>query len=107
MTARKLDPKTRNNDIGLYFGRSRRVVIDQTFGEMASWIKANVGGDIVWKNSITGEIGIWNLEDGEAAPIVCDMILTSGTVGGTLETTSATGMLWASTPADLGSLYEY
>lgn len=100
----KLDPNTRNNDVGLYFGRTRRVTLDTKFGEVASWIKAGAAGDVVWKNSISGEIGIWNLEAGESAPIACDEILTGATIDGTPETTGATNILWASTPSNLGTV---
>jgi hypothetical protein len=100
MTLNKLDPHTPNNDIGLYIRRSRRVVLDTPFGEMASWIKAGTAGDIVWKNSLTGEEGIWNLEAGESFPVQCDEILTNGSAGGPVfgESTSAGNLLWASTP---------
>ncbi len=100
----KLDPNTRNNDIGLYFGRSRRVVLDEQFGEMASWIKAGTAGDVVWKNSLNGEIGIISFEAGEALPIFCDEILTGATIDGTPESTSAGTLIWIATPARLGKI---
>jgi len=103
MAANKLDPNTRNNDTGLYFGRSRRVVLDASFGEMASWIKAGTGGDVVWYNSLSGETGIWNLEAGESFPVMCDKILTGATIDGTPETTSALNLFWASTPSNIGT----
>jgi hypothetical protein len=102
MSNKKLDPNTRNNDIGLQFGKSRRVVVDALFGELASWVKAVGAGDIIWSNSVSGEVGIWNLEAGESFPVVCDQILSAATIDGNAETTTATTMLWASTPSDLG-----
>lgn len=98
----KLDPNTRNNDIGLYFGKTRRVVVDTPFGEMASWIKAGTAGDIIWHNSRSGETGIWNVEAGESFPVACDEILSAATIEGTPETTTAANIFWASTPSSLG-----
>lgn len=103
MSVGKLDPNTRNNDIGLYFGRSRRVVVDTPFGEMASWIKAGTAGDVIWYNSRTRETGIWNFEAGETAPIICDQILSSATIDGTPETTGAGNLIWAATPSKVGA----
>lgn len=101
MTTR-LDDSTPNNDRGLYFAKSRRVVLDTPFGETASWIK-NVGagsGDVVWRNK-SGELNIWNLESGEVLPCSAIEVVTSGTVDGTPETTGAVNLMWSSTPLDL------
>jgi len=103
MTVGKLDINTRNNDIGLYFGKSRRVVVDTNFGEMASWIKAGTAGNVIWKNTITGETNLWNLEAGETFPCCCDIILSTATIDGTPETTTSTGMMWASTPSTVAT----
>lgn len=101
MTA-KLDPQTRNDDRGLYMGKTRRVVLDTKFGETASWIKAGTAGDVVWRNE-SGDLNIWNLEAGEVLPCNAIEIVTDGTIAGTLEATGSTLMLWGSTPADLKS----
>ncbi len=98
--SKKLDPTTPNNDRGLYFGKSRRVILDTPFQETASWIKAGTAGDVVWRNEV-GELQIWNLEAGETFPCNAVEIVTNGTVDGTLETTGATSLLWATTPQDL------
>jgi hypothetical protein len=99
MTTR-LDKETANNDRGIYIAKTRRVVIDTPFGEIASWIKAGTAGDVVWRNQ-SGELNIWNLEAGE--PFNCSAIevVSVGTVAGAAETTSATNLLWGSTPLDL------
>lgn len=97
----KLDPATKNNDIGLYFRRTRRATIDVPFGETATWIKAQLSGDIVWINSQNTENGVINAEAGEMIPIVCTEIVTSATVAGVLETTTASGFFYAVTPTDL------
>ena len=99
--AHTLDPSTQNENIGLYISRSRRVVVDTTFGQLATWVKAQTTGDVVWENSISGEQGIWHLESGETAPLICDKILTNATIDGILETTSASGMLWGCSGASL------
>lgn len=98
MAAKKFSPFTANNEIGLYFAKSRRVVLDTPFDELATWIKASVGGDIVWYNSELGETSIITIATGELLPLVCDQILTGATIDGTPETTSATGMYWMTTP---------
>jgi hypothetical protein len=101
MSEARLDPKTRNNDVGLYFRRSRRVVVDAPFGELATWIKSIDGGDVIWKNTKSGETNIWNFEAGETIPLTCDIILSGATIAGTPETTASANMIWASSPADL------
>jgi len=102
MAANKLDPQTGNNDIGLYFTRSRRVVVDAPFGELATWIKAGTAGVVVYRNSLTGEEGLWNLEAGETAPIACTKILASATIDGLSETTTAGNMFWATSGKVVG-----
>lgn len=96
----KLDKNTPNNDRGIYIAKSRRVVIDTPFGEIASWIKAGTAGDIVWRNQ-SGELNIYTLEAGEPCNCSATEIVSAGTVEGTPETTTATNLLWASTPLDL------
>ena len=102
MGAEKLNTASPNNELGLYFTRSRRVVVGTAFGEMATCIKCSVAGVVVWSNSETGEIGVWSLEAGEFFPVICDKILVSGTVGGVVETTTATGMFWATAASNVG-----
>ena len=103
MAANKLDKNTGNNNTGLYFTSSGRVTIDVPIGEIATWIKCTTAGDIVWINDETNEIGVWSLEAGETAPIAFTRILTNGTVRGTLETTTATGLYWATSASDYGN----
>jgi len=98
MTINKLDPNTPNNDVGLYFGKTRRVVIDTPFSEPATMIKAEVAGVIVWRHAITKELNVWELEADETVPVFADMIAASGTVDGSLETTSASNMFWGTAP---------
>ena len=86
----------------MFFTRSRRVTLDVSFDELAIWIKAGTAGDVVWYNEFTDEYGVWNLEAGEVAPIGCTKIVTSATVGGVVETTTAGGMFWASSADRLG-----
>lgn len=100
---KKLDPNTRNNDIGLYFTKTRRVVVDQDFGELATWIKAGTAGDVIWYNSFSDETSIINLEAGEPAPIAATKILSAATIDGTPETTTATTLFWMTTASDIAS----
>lgn len=102
MTADKFNSATPNNEVGLFFTRSRRVVINQSFGELATVIKCSSAGYVVWQNSQLGEVGVWYLESGEIAPIACDKILTSATIDGNIETTTATGLFWATSAAKIG-----
>lgn len=97
-----LDPKTQNADIGVYINMSGRVTLDEYFRDnaLATWIKASSGGDIVYQNW-DDETQLWNAEDGETVQICAKRILTNGTVDGSVETTSATGMFWGQTPATL------
>ena len=102
MTTNKLNPNTPNNEVGLCITRSRRVKLDIPFGELAVWLKAGTAGDVVWYNDETKETGIWNLEAGEMTPLACTVILTSATIEGVLESTTATNMLWATAAQQLG-----
>lgn len=101
MANAKLDPKSQNNEIGIFFRKSRKVTIGQQFGELASFIKAKQAGDVVWKNNITAEVSIWTFEAGETFPLVCDEILSGATIDGTPYTTAPTDLYWASTPANV------
>jgi len=103
MTADKISTATPNNEVGAIITRSRRVVLDVSFGEMATWIKSGSAGDVVWYNSKNDEYGVWNVEAGEGWPIACDMIVTSHTIDGTLESTTATNLVWASTAPRIGN----
>ena len=98
MALKKFNPMTPNNEIGVNFGKSRRVVVDTAFGEMATWIKATTAGDVIWSNSEGGEVNIINFTAGEKLPLVCDQILSAATIDGSAETTTATGLFWISTP---------
>lgn len=101
MGAFKFNPTTCNNEVGVYFVKSRRVVIGTPFGEMASWIKSLQPGTIVFYNSLLDETSVIETEAGEALPIVCDKILTSATIDGSLETTTVVNMFWITTPQQL------
>jgi hypothetical protein len=103
MANAKLDPNSQNNEIGIFFRKSRKVTIGTQFGELASFIKAKQEGDVVWKNNITGEVNVWNFEAGETYPLVCDEILVSATIDSVLYTTAPTDLFWASTPANVGA----
>jgi len=102
MTSDKFNSKIPNNEVGLYFTRSRRVVVGTKFSEIATWIKAGTAGDVVWYNSELDEYGIWTLEAGEVAPIACDTIVASHVIDGILETTTATGLQWATCSPRIG-----
>lgn len=94
-----------NNEIGLTFTRSRRVVVDTSFGEMATWIKLSLSGTpgvVVWYNEETGEYGVWDLDIGELFPVACTKIVTSATIDGSLETTTAVGMFWGTNSPRIG-----
>ena len=104
MAAKKFNPMTPNNEIGVNFGKSRRVVLDTHFGELATWVKATTAGTVVWHNSELGETNIIAFTAGEKLPIVCDEILTGATIDSIAETTTATGMYWITTPQFLKSL---
>lgn len=104
MAATKLDPNTPNNNIGLYMGRTRRILaLDQSIGEVACWLKATNAGLIVWRNDENGEEGVWPVEAGSTVPIFFTKILTSATIDGSVETTTLTAaeLFWASTPQHL------
>ena len=107
MTASKLSSAIPNNEVGVYFTKSRRVVVGTSFGELATWIKSGSAGLVVWHNSYTDEYGVWELESGEVAPIACTSIVTSATIDGVLETTTATNMLWATCAGNLGEKTGY
>lgn len=101
MANAKTDKHSQNNELGIFFRKSRKVTIDENFGELASFIKSKQAGDVVWHNSITGETNVWNFEAGETYPIVCNEILTSATIDGTPYTTGPTDLYWASAPANV------
>jgi len=104
MSAFKFNPMTPNNEIGIYFVKSRPVVIDIPFGEMATWIKIGTAGTIVWYNSELDETSVIVAELGEILPLVCDQILSSATIDGTPYTTTSSGMYWVSTSQQLKKL---
>ena len=103
----KLDPKTQNNDIGLYPVKARwaykgTIASDIIIGEICTWIRAINGGSIVYRNPVTKENNIEYLQDGEKAPILFDKIYVSATVDGVIETTTASNVIYYTTPAQLG-----
>jgi hypothetical protein len=102
MSADKFNSQTPNNEVGLTFTKTRRVIIGNDFGEMATWIKAGNAGDIVWYNSELDEYGIWNLEAGETVPVACTKIVATATIDGNLETTTASNIFWATSSARIG-----
>jgi len=102
MGVHQFDPLTANNEIGVYWGKSRRVTVDIAFGEVATWIKSTTAGIIVWENGENGEVSVIEVEAGESLPLVCTRILSGATIDGTPETTTATGMFWITTPQQIG-----
>lgn len=105
MALQQFDITTPNNDIGLYMGKTRKLTwagADITLPEMATWLKVENGGEVIWKNTITGEVGIWVFGDLETAPIVFNKILASATIDGSAETTNVTGSIyWAASMASV------
>jgi hypothetical protein len=98
---RKFDPATRNNDTGLYFTKTRRATVDVDHGELATWMQVSTAGLVVWENAYSGENGVISFEAGESKPIPHTKILSSGTVDGVLETTTAGGFFWMTTAASM------
>lgn len=91
MAAQRPDLNTPNNDIGLYIGKSRKVTTAGALiqlPEFANWLMPTSAGVIVWKNSVTDATNVTAFESGQLLPIVCDQILISATLDGTLETTT-------------------
>lgn len=108
MTATKLDPQTPNNDVGLYWKKSRRVDplgagLPFTIGEVCTGMKTSTAGIVVVENSVTGLQNVLSFEAGEWQPIVYDRVLVSATIDGVLETTTATGLFWTTSPFDIWS----
>jgi hypothetical protein len=97
MTIPKFNRMTPNNEVGIQFVKSRRVIVDTPFGEFATWIKAGTAGTIVSYNSSYDDYNIIQAEAGETIPILCDQIVTGATIDGAPETTTSTGMFWATT----------
>lgn len=93
MGANPPDLNTQNEHIGLYIGKSRKIIFTVLGGiiqlpEFANWLKPTVASTIVWKNSKTDETSVSEFEAGEMLPIVCDQILVSATIDGVLESTT-------------------
>lgn len=108
-TENKLDSSTRNNSVGLYWGRTRRVDpagagLPYAIGELATGIKATTAGDIVWYNSESDETSVISVEAGEWVPIACTDILSGATIDGVAESTTAGTLFWTTTPASLGKV---
>lgn len=103
MTADKFNSETPNNEIGLCMTKTRRVVINKNFGELAIVIKCTTAGTVVWFNSQLKEYGVWYLEAGEAFLAACDTIVTSATIDGILETTTAGGLFWGTCTSRIGT----
>ncbi len=107
-TSKQLDPATRNNDIGLYWEKCRRVDpagagLPFVIGELATGLISGVANTVVVKNSISGETNVVPFEAGEWKPIVFDQVLVGATIDGVAETTTtATGMFWTTSPANIG-----
>lgn len=101
---KKLDPATQNIEVGLVITHSDYIEgYDIPFDRLATVLKAGVAGEIVYQNGSNGEPGVWKVEAGEPAFIACDRILTSGTIGGIVRTTTvpATDIIWGTTAADI------
>ena len=105
---KRLDPNTRNNDVGLYFNQSRRVDpaaagLPQNIPDYSTGIRVGIAGTVVWENW-SGDPQISIFEAGEWLPLAARAILASATIDGQVETTTVgieTGMLWTASPADL------
>lgn len=108
MAAKKLDPSTRNNDIGLYWSKTRRIDplaagLPYAVGEVATGLVAGTAGIVVYTNALTGDDDVMSFEAGEWKPIVFTDILFGATIEGIAETTTATNMFWTTTSADIGT----
>ncbi len=83
---------------GFAFGYSDYATIDVNFPKPSIYIYvAGTSGDIVYEN--TGGTAQWlpGALEGGIYPIAARRILTSGTVNGTLRTTTATNLVYGST----------
>jgi hypothetical protein len=101
----KLDPSTRNNDIGLYWNKSRKVDpsgagLPYRIPDFATGISVSTAGTVVWVNW-AGESQITSFEAGEWKPLAAKEILLGDTIDGVAETTTATGLYWTTSPANL------
>lgn len=101
MAIPKFNRMTPNNEVGIQFTKCRRVTVDVSFGEFATWVKATTAGTIVYHNSSYDESNVISVEAGETIPIFCDQVLTGATIDGVPETTTATGMFWITTVQQL------
>ena len=99
-----LDPQTRNDDIGIFVTESHLIPqadwnID--FGFLATIIKAEAAGTIVWYNKHTDETGAWIFEAGEPFGIACTAILASATIDGEAYATSLSrNQIWIAATAN-------
>lgn len=107
MTIPKFNRLTANNEVGVQFVKSRRVIVGTSFGEFATWIKATTAGVIVSYNSSYDDHNVIEVEAGETVPIVCDKIVTGATIDGNAEVTTATGMFWMTTLQQLTKWADY
>jgi hypothetical protein len=104
MSKTNLNRSDLNVNIGLYITKSRRVVLDADIGHACTWIKCSSAGTVVYQDKAGGgDAEVWQLEAGEVAPIVFDRILTSATIDGSTETTTATGLIWGSSPSQISN----
>jgi len=102
MSKSDLNRSDLNTNIGLYITKSRRVVLDADIGRICTWIKCAAAGTVVYQDKVgDGDAEVWDLEAGETAPLVFDRILTSATIDGVTETTTATGLIWGSSPSQI------
>lgn len=105
MTAERLNPRTQNPDIGIFFSDSGKVTMaaaDLELGELVTMIKREVAGTVVWENEYTGQRGAWIFEAGETYPIPCTKILASATIKSIAYTTTAGDIWYAVTTNELG-----
>lgn len=102
MPAKKFNPFTPNNEIGIYITKSRPVTIDTDFGELATWVKCGgSSGILVWYNKEADETNVAPITTGEAMQIAATSILSSATIDTVLHTTTATDLYWMSTAQHL------
>lgn len=84
---------------GFAFGYSDEAVVDTLFPFASSYIalqSSGVSGDIVYENTAGQAQWFPGAIAGMVYPIGAKRILSSGTVNGTLRTTTATGFVYCS-----------
>lgn len=109
MAENRIDPNTRNNDIGVFPGTSRMLYSgavglagDKLVGGVATWIRCVTGGWVVYHNPLNDTDNAEFLQDGEKAPLIFDKIYDTTTAVDSQVTTAQT-VLYYTTPDRLSS----